>query len=61
MSGVLASDAAEPVKLFVIFTVLTAARFSEAAEAVWTELNEAEASRNVPADRMKPSRDHYVP
>ena len=61
MQAVLASDAAEPVKLFVVFTVLTASRYSEAAGAVWTEINDDEALWTLPAARMKARQEHCVP
>ena len=61
MADVLASEAAEPVKLFVVFAVLTAARFSEAADAVWLEINEEEALWTVPPERMKARNEHCVP
>ena len=69
LSAVLASDAAEPVKLFVVFTVLTAARFSEAADAVWAEMIDVDPVVGVdvdplwflPADRMKAGCEHKIP
>ena len=61
ISAVRASAAAEPVKLFVVFTILTAARFSEAAEVVWPEIVEDDAVWLLPPDRMKARRPHRVP
>lgn len=61
MADVLASDAAQPVKLFIVFTVLTAARFSEAADAVWPEINEDDALWTLPPERMKARNEHCVP
>lgn len=61
MSAIRASAADEPVKLFVVFTVLTAARFSEAAEVVWPEIVDDDAAWVLPPDRMKARRQHRVP
>ena len=49
------------MKLFVVFTVLSAARFSEAAEAVWPEINADEALWTLPPERMKARNEHCVP
>ncbi len=43
------------------FTILTAARTSEAIEARWSELDTAKATWIVPAERMKSGREHRVP
>ena len=43
------------------FTILTAARTSEAIEARWSEIDEVEQIWTVPADRMKAGREHRVP
>jgi integrase len=43
------------------FAILTAARTSEAMGARWDELNLADASWTIPADRMKAGRIHRVP
>ena len=61
MSSVRASGAPEVVKLFVVFAVLTASRFSEAAKAVWSEVNDSEALWMLPPGRMKARREHRVP
>ena len=63
LSSVLASAAADRVKLFVVFTVLTAARYGEAADAVWSEMTDIEGHRGwlVPSERMKGGTEHRVP
>ena len=61
ISAIRASAADEPVKLFIVFTVLTAARFSEAAEAVWPEIVDDDAVWLLPPERMKARRQHRVP
>ena len=43
------------------FTILTAARTSEAIEAKWSEFNLAEKLWTVPAERMKAQKEHRVP
>lgn len=43
------------------FTILTATRTSEATGAKWTEINIAEKTWTVPADRIKGGKDHRVP
>ncbi len=43
------------------FTILTAARTSEAVGARWSEVDEHEAVWIVPADRMKGRKEHRVP
>lgn len=43
------------------FAILTAARTSEAMGARWDEINLADASWTIPADRMKAGRIHRVP
>jgi len=43
------------------FTILTAARTSEALGARWEEIDFAAKVWTVPADRMKAKRDHRVP
>ncbi|CAN7313864.1 integrase arm-type DNA-binding domain-containing protein [Bradyrhizobium sp. LjRoot220] len=43
------------------FTMLTAARSTEAREMVWTEVDRIEALWTVPADRMKEGREHRIP
>ncbi len=48
-------------KLAFEFLVLTAARWGEVREAVWTEMDAAAAVWTVPAARMKAKRAHRVP
>jgi len=43
------------------FTILTAARTSEATGACWPEFDLSEKVWTVPADRMKSGRQHRVP
>lgn len=43
------------------FTILTAARTSEALEATWTEIDFKQALWTVPAERMKSGSEHRVP
>jgi integrase len=43
------------------FAILTAARTSEVIGARWSEVNLAERLWTVPAERMKPGREHRVP
>lgn len=43
------------------FTILTAARSGEALGACWQEINLANATWTVPADRMKAGLEHVVP
>jgi integrase len=43
------------------FSILTAARTSEVLEAVWDEINLADAVWLVPGSRMKGGREHRVP
>ena len=61
LAAIRASAADESVKLFVVFTVLTAARFSEAAEVVWPEIIDDDAVWVLLPDRMKAGRQHRVP
>ena len=51
----------EPVKLVVLFIVLTAARLSEATGATWGEVDLREARWQVPDERMKSGNGHTVP
>ena len=56
------ASAAKPVaKLAFEFLVLTAARWGEVREAVWTEVDVGAAVWTVPATRMKAKRQHRVP
>ncbi len=43
----------EPVRLVVLFIVLTAARLSEATRAIWGEIDFPRARWQVPGERMK--------
>ncbi|AUH72475.1 tyrosine-type recombinase/integrase [Legionella sainthelensi] len=43
------------------FTILTAARSSEARGAMWSEINMNERVWTIPAVRMKAAREHAVP
>ena len=51
----------EPVKLVLLFIVLTAARLSEATGATWGEIDLREARWQVPDERMKSGKGHTVP
>ena len=61
LAKVRASPAKPVVKLAFEFLVLTAARWGEVREAVWTEVDVAAAVWTVPAARMKTKRPHRVP
>ena len=54
-------DVRQPVKLGLLFIVLTAARLSEVTQATWGEIDFSEARWQVPAKRMKAGEDHTVP
>jgi integrase len=43
------------------FLILTAARSTEAREATWSEINLADATWTIPAERMKAGKSHRVP
>lgn len=43
------------------FTILTAARTGETIGATWREINEATKVWTIPAERMKPGKEHRVP
>jgi integrase len=43
------------------FTILTAARTSEAIGAAWAEIDLAKRTWTIPADRMKAGKEHRVP
>ena len=53
--------AREPVRLVVLFIVLTAARLSEATGATWGEIDFPRARWQVPGERMKSGEAHTVP
>ena len=63
VKNMLASDADRLVQLFVVFTMLTAARFSEAANATRSEIGEIEGHPAwlLASERMKGDEDHSVP
>ena len=61
MRDLQAADVDEAVCLFVVFVVLTAARYSEVAGLTWPELNLHSALWTVPAERMKARCVHRVP
>ena len=61
VAKVRASAAKPVVKLAFEFLVLTAARWGEVREAVWTEVDVDAAVWTVPAARMKAKRAHRVP
>lgn len=61
MSAVQASSADEPVKLLLLFLVLCASRFSEAAEAQWSEIKRTWVCWTLPPERMKAQEEHQVP
>ena len=51
----------KPVKLAVLFMILTAARLSEATRVTWREVDLSERTWRVPAERMKARKVHTVP
>ena len=61
MAAVQASSADETVKLLLVFLVLCASRFSEAAEAQWSEINKTWVRWTLPPERMKELEEHQVP
>ena len=61
MRDLQAVDVDEAVCLFVVFVVLTAARYNEVAGLTWPELNLHSALWTVPAERMKARCVHRVP
>ena len=56
-----ASGTETVAKLAFEFLVLTAARWNEVREAVWTEIDRTDRVWTVPATRMKAKREHRVP
>jgi integrase len=56
----LAADTSDAARL-LRFIVLTAARYSEAARAEWSEMDLTARVWSVPADRMKAAKEHKVP
>ena len=61
MAAVGASEADPVVKFVLLFLVLCASRFSEAAGVRWSEVDAAARVWTLPADRMKSRRRHQVP
>ena len=61
VAKVRASAGAPVARLALEFLVLTAARWGEVREAVWTEIDAAAAVWTIPAARMKAKRPHRVP
>ena len=55
------STGAPVARLALEFLVLTAARWGEVREAVWTEIDSEAAVWTIPAARMKTKRPHRVP
>ncbi len=51
----------KPVKLAVLFMILTAGRLSEATGVTWREIDLSERIWRVPAERMKARKVHTVP
>lgn len=51
----------KPVKLAVLFMILTAARLSEATGVKWREIDLSQRIWRVPAERMKARKVHTVP
>ena len=51
----------DATRLWLVFTVLTAARSSESRLATWDEIDFDRAEWRVPAERMKSGREHVVP
>ena len=61
MAAVRASDADEALKLLLVFLVLCASRFSEAAEARWSEIDTERRVWTLPPNRTKAVRQHLAP
>ena len=61
MRRVQVSGVDEAMRLLVVFVVLTAARYGEAAHLPWAELNLRSALWRVPPERMKARCVHRVP
>ena len=61
MAAVQASRCDEAVKLALLFTVLTASRVGEVAQAPWVEIDPETAIWTRPAERMKAHVEHSVP
>lgn len=54
-------DAGEGVKLALELLILTATRTSEVLHARWAEIDLANRSWTIPAERMKAGREHRLP
>ena len=61
MAAVGVSEADPAVKFMLLFLVLCASRFSEAAGVCWSEVDVGAQVWTLPADRMKSRRRHQVP
>ena len=61
MAAVQASSTDDAVKLLLAFLVLCASRFTEAAEAPWSEIDVDRRLWTLPAGRTKGLREHRVP
>ena len=61
MAAAQASDVDPAVKLLLLFLVLCASRFGEAAGAAWSEIDLEARLWIVPAERVKAYREHRVP
>jgi len=55
------AEAGEATKLAFEFLILTAARTSEVLGARWEEIDRAEQTWTIPAERIKAGREHRVP
>ena len=51
----------EQTRIAAKLVALTASRKSEIIEATWSEINLAKGEWEIPATRMKPRRDHWIP
>ena len=56
----LSNDESEAAAL-LRFTIATASRYSEAANALWSEIDRDKRLWTIPAARMKAGREHVVP
>ena len=61
VASVRRSAGAPVARLALEFLMLTAARWGEVREAVWTEIDVGAAVWTIPATRMKSKRPHRVP
>ena len=51
----------EAIRLGLEFLILTAARTNEVVQARWNEIDEADKTWTVPANRTKAGREHRIP